>query len=230
MDRQTASGVGAARPSWETEGLREHRGPSGLARPRSCPTLPGPTGPAATLATGTHPDARSRSPQPPGPGPPPPPPPPGAPAPGRGARARGKGRGHGALPGLGRRSPAAARRSRGAAWGARPLAPRPPPRPSGPGTAAPPRRRGSRGPGRLELPGGPATGGVGEGLSRGTPASPHPRSRPPRTAAGPRTERKGPPEPSQWRRTRAPPPEPLRYRSGDDDQGRVVAANLSGGH
>lgn len=31
-------------------------------------------------------------------------------------------------------------------------------------------------------------------------------------------------------RTRAPPPEPLRYRSGDDDQGRVVAANLSEGH
>lgn len=52
----------------------------------------------------------------------------------------------------------------------------------------------------------------------------------PWAAAEPTGRREGLPEESGRARTRAPPAEPLRYRSGDDDRGRVVAANLSRGH
>lgn len=99
----------------------------------------------------------------------------------------------------------------GPARGVRPRRPLSPPRtaPAGP----------------LELRSRPATGGLARGRRL--------RSRAP--ASGTAAER-GAGRASRGRRaggrprTRAPPPEPLRYRSGDDDQGRVVAANLSEGH
>lgn len=131
---------------------------------------------------------------------------------------------------------------------------------SGDGEECPPSRRGSSAgaqsqslpwrPGAL-LGSGPAASGPGRPSSaprccpRGLPRAPGPprdrgaslagrpaplpRSRP-RAAVESRGGREGPPEESGRARTRAPPPEPLRYRSGDDDQGRVVAANLSKGH
>lgn len=104
-----------------------------------------------------------------------------------------------------------------------------PPAASGPGGPLSPPRRGPRRPaGPLELRSRPAAGGLARGrrLRSRAPA--------PGTAAERSAAREGPPEDGGRAggrtRTRAPPPEPLRYRSGDDDQGRVVAANLSEGH
>lgn len=99
----------------------------------------------------------------------------------------------------------------------------PGPAASEPGRPSSAPRRCPRGPPRA--PGPPRDRGP---LSRGARLpSPAPA---PWAAVESRGGREGPPEESGRARTRAPPPEPLRYRSGDDDQGRVVAANLSKGH
>ncbi|XP_063572970.1 sterile alpha motif domain-containing protein 1-like [Pongo abelii] len=100
------------------------------------------------------------------------------------------------------------------------------PAPRRPGQAAPPQRRAAaRAAGPPRAPGPPRGRGP---LSLGAwLPSPAPT---PWAAAEPRGEQEGPPEESGRARTQAPPPEPLCYRSGDDDQGRVVAANLSRGH
>lgn len=94
-------------------------------------------------------------------------------------------------------------------------------------------RRGPRGPGRWSSGAAPPRGAslAGRRLPSRVPA---PRG----TAAEPSATREEPPEDGRTdgrkaggrAHARAPPPEPLRYRSGDDEQGRVVAANLSEGH
>lgn len=128
------------------------------------------------------------------------------------------------------RSPAAARPSaRRAPARSSPPAPR---RPGQAARSSAPRRC-PRGPGRLRAPGPPrGRAGAGGAPLTGRPA-PLTRPRPLGGRGAEGRAGRGPPEDSGRLRTRAPPLEPLRYRSGgggDDDQGRVVAANLSGGH
>lgn len=94
-------------------------------------------------------------------------------------------------------------------------------------------RREPRGPDRWSSGAAPLRGAslAGRRLPSRVPA---PRG----TAAEPSATREEPPEDGRTdgrkaggrAHARAPPPEPLRYRSGDDEQGRVVAANLSEGH
>lgn len=165
------------------------------------------------------------------------------PAPGRGSRGRGragpareKGRGTWRVTwaratARGFRSPAAARPSaRRASARSSPPAPR---RPGQAARSSAPRRC-PRGPGRLRAPG-PPRGRAGAGglpLSRGA-RLPSPAPAPLGGRGAEERAGRRPPADSGRLRTRAPPLEPLRYRSGgggDDDQGRVVAANLSGGH
>lgn len=132
-------------------------------------------------------------------------------APGRGsAGAEARAGENRALPGL-RAAPR--RRFPGPARGVRPRRPLSPP------------RRGLRWPGRRSSGAAPPRGASLAGAGSG-----HALPRRGRRRSGARRG-KGLPRAAGGRaRTRAPPPEPLRYRSGDDDQGRVVAANLSEGH
>ncbi|XP_066208387.1 serine/arginine repetitive matrix protein 3-like [Saccopteryx leptura] len=152
---------------------------------------------------------------------------------GRGARARlGKGWRHGALPGLGRwrgefaLPPGRVREGSGpVASPAARSAPRPPPRGL---RARPPLLGAASLPARTGPPRAPGPPRRGAPLLRGARLpSPAPV---PWAATQPSGGREGPAEESGRARMQAPPPEPLRYRSGDGDYRRGVAANLSRRH